>query len=264
MLADPLMLVTHRLNHGVMFNLVLTPEDKSWLTKEHPSLNVGGESDEIVISGSLKFDMVYERDSNRFIVSPVSYRGDGYRIKDQYEVKILLQPSNISELPQVFETASRITSFAKECNLPLYDFHVNGDGSVCLCVAGRDQEYFLNGFEFKLFVNQLVIPFFYAQTYYQKYRKWPWGEYAHGILGLFERYNEKPAVTKGEFEKILNRIQLVSGWAILAPKFRGENWIKGHTICLCGKNEKIRKCHSNALAGMRKLKNDLLKYRIKV
>lgn len=257
------MLEVHPPSLGAMFDLTFTPEDKEWLFHEHPSLKISDVSGVTVLSGKLKFDMIYEDKGNNFIVFPKKYKGDGVHIKDEYEIKIILKSSNISELPQVFETASRISGFAKKCNLPLYDFHVNGDQSVCLCVAGKEREYFPNGFDFKLFINQLVIPFFYAQTYYQKFNKWPWGEYAHGILGIFEWYNEKNEVEKEELEKILDRIRLSSEWKSLASKFRGKNWVKGHTTCLCGKGERIRKCHPNALAGMWKLNDDLEKFGLK-
>lgn len=246
-----------------MFDLTLTPEDKKWLTLEHPSLKISNISGVTVLSGTLKFDMVYEVKEGRFIIFPKKYKGVGVRIKDEYEVRILFQKSETSELPQVFETGSRIKNAAKSKGIPLYDLHTNGNGSVCLCVASKEKGYFPEGFKNQIFFNQLLTPFFYAQTYFYQHDEWPWGEYSHGILGIFESYNEKQSIVSTDVEEMLNIFESASEWQLIRTKFKGNNWVKGHTICFCGRNTKIRKCHPQALAGMWRLKSDLEKFGLK-
>ena len=249
---------------GAMFDLTFTPEDKEWLSHEHPSLKISDVSGVTVLSGKLKFDMVYEDKGNSFIVFPKKYEGDGIHIKDEYEIKVLFQKGGVSELPQVFETGSRIKNLAENKKLPLSDFHVNNDESVCLYVAGKEIKYFPTGFRTQIFFNQLVIPFFYAQTYFHQYNRWPWGEYGHGILGIFEWYNENKNVDTADVEKMLTILSQASDWQLIKSKFKGKDWVKGHTICFCGKNTKIRNCHPQALAGMWRFKNDLEKFQIKM
>ncbi len=256
------MLEVHLPNLGAMFNLTLTSKDKKWLSREHPSLKISNVSGIAKLSGKLKFDMVYEGKENRYIIFPEKYVGTGVRIKDEYEIKVLFQKGNVSELPQVFETGLRIKNLAKKKKLPPSDLHINGDGSVCLCVASKEKEYFPEGFNIKIFINQLVIPFFYEQTFFRRYGSWPWGEYGHGILGIFESYNEKQKVNKPDIEEALRALRLVSEWDLIGVKFKGKDQIKGHMICFCGRDMKIRECHPTAFAGMWKFKNDLAKFKI--
>lgn len=248
---------------GAMFNLNLTPGDRKWLVQKYPSLKIRDDSDVTILFGTLKINMVYEDKGGNFVIFPKKYDGSGVCIKDEYEVKILFQKSNITELPQVFETGSKIKNLARGKGLPLSDLHVNGDGSVCLCVAGKEKEYFPDGFKTQVFFNQLLIPFFYAQTYFRKYGNWPWGEYGHGILGIFEAYYEKQNTDRLAAEEMLRTLKLSSDWNLISAKFKRRDQIKGHMICPCGKNMKIRKCHPQALAGMWKFKNDLAKFNLK-
>lgn len=257
------MLEVYPPNLGAMFDLTLTPEDKKWLSDEHPSLKISDTSGVTKLSGKLKFDMVYEDKEGQFVIFPKKYSGSGVRIKDEYEIEILFCKGGVSELPQVFETGSRIANLARDKRLPLSDFHVNGDGSVCLCVVSKEKEYFPVGFKTRVFFNQLVIPFFYTQTYFHKYGSWPWGEYGHGILGIFEWYNEKKSVDRSDTEEMLHTFKLAPEWNLISAKFKGRDQIKGHMICFCGKNMKIRKCHPQALAGMWKFKNDLVRFKLK-
>jgi len=247
-------------NHGAMFDFSLTSDDKSWLSSQYPTLGLEETADSVVVSGKLKFEMVYDADKDSFTISPKNYKGKSVLIKDEYEVKIVLPKSGSNDLPKVFETASRITEVAKNKSLPKYDLHFNFDDSACLYVAGKETEYFPEGFDFKIFINHLVIPFFYAQSYFQKFEKWPWGEYSHGMLGLFEWYNEREDHSQADVDQMLNRLKLSGEWGSIAQRFKGGSWVKGHSLCLCGSGNKIRKCHNSALMGMWKLGKDVKMY----
>ncbi|MFH1601641.1 MAG: hypothetical protein ABIB61_01655 [Candidatus Shapirobacteria bacterium] len=246
-----------------MFNLKLTPEDKGWLSGEHPLLKIEENPSSVVISGGLEFEMIYEPVENHFLVfPPKNYKGKGVLIEDRYGIKIVVPKSISSDLPKVYAEGSRLIEVAKQKSLPIYDLHFSFDGSACLYVVGKEKEYFPNGFDFKIFINQLVIPFFYAQTYFQKFGKWPWGEYAHGIVGIFEWYNEQKIPNKSDVEQMLKRLRQSGEWGSIAERFDKGNWIKGHSRCLCGSGEKIRNCHKAALKGMWKFGKDLKKYEI--
>lgn len=246
-------------NRGAMFDFSLTSNDKAWLTKEHPTLNLQEIADSVVIFGILKFEMVYEADNDSFTIFPKNYKGSGVLIKDEYEIKIVLPKFGSNDLPKVYETASRITKVAKNKSLPRYDLHFSFDDSACLYVAGKEKEYFPQGFDLRTFINQLVIPFFYAQTYFEKFDKWPWGEYSHGMLGMFEWYNEQQNLSQSDVGQMLDRLRQSGVWRSIYQRFKGKNWVKGHTPCMCGSGTKIRNCHNAALIGMWKFGADMQK-----
>jgi len=250
-------------NHGAMFNLKITPDDKKWLSREHSSLSVKESSDSVVISGRLEFEMIYEPDKKQFLVfPPKNHKSKGGLIQDRYDIKIVVPKSTSSELPKVYATGTRLSEVAKQRSLPIYDLHFSFDGSACLYVAGKEREYFPNDFDFKIFMNQLVIPFFYAQTHFQKFGKWPWGEYAHGILGMFEWYNEQGNPSKSDVEQMLERLKQSGEWGFIAGRFNRENWVKGHSRCLCESGKKMRSCHHTALEGMWKFDRGLKKHNL--
>jgi len=249
-------------NHGAMFNLELSSDDRKWLSKEHSSLKVEENLGSIVVLGSLTFEMVYEPDDDKFFVFPRDYKGKGVLIKDQYDIRILIPKTSAPDLPKVYAIGSRITDVAKQKSLPTYDLHFNFDGSACLYVVGKEKEYFPNDFDFKIFMNQLVIPFFYAQSYFQKFGEWPWGEYAHGISGMFEWYNEQENPTESNVKQMLERLKIADDWKLISGKFKGKNWVKGHSDCLCGSGKKMRNCHNIALRGMWKFGNDVKKHNL--
>lgn len=250
------------LNHGAMFNLRLTSDDRKWLSKEHPTLKVEENPESVIISGGLIFEMVYEPDSDKFFVFPKNYSGKGVLIRDQYDIRIIVSKTSSPDLPKVYAIGSRIAEVAKQKSLPTYDLHFNFDGSACLYVAGKEKEYFPDDFDFKIFMNQLVIPFFYAQSYFQKFNEWPWGEYAHGIMGMFEWYSEQEKPSKSDVEQTLVRVKKSGEWSSISGKFYKGNWFKGHSRCLCGSNKKIRICHPVALEGLWKFGRDLKKYKV--
>lgn len=250
-------------SHGAMFNFKLTSDDRKWLSSEHPSLKVEEDLESVVIVGELAFEMVYVPDKNKFIVfPPKNYSGRGTLIKDKYDIRIVVPKINSPDLPKVYATGPRITEVAKRKSLPTYDLHFNFDGSACLYVAGKEKEYFPDDFDFKIFMNQLIIPFFYAQSYFQKFDEWPWGEYAHGIMGIFEWYSEQDNPSKSDVEQTLVRIKNSGEWSSISGKFNKGNWVKGHSRCLCGSGEKIRTCHPTALGGLWKFGRDLRKYKV--
>ena len=246
-------------NHGAMFNLKFSSDDRKWLSKEHPSLKVEENIESTTVSGRLNFEMTYEPDSGKFLVFPKSHKGKGVLIKDQYKIRIVVPKTTTPDLPKVYAIGSRITKVAKQKSLPTYDLHFNFDDSACLYVAGKENEYFPNNFDFRIFINQLVIPYFYAQSYFQKFDEWPWGEYAHGILGMFEWYNEQKNPTESNIKQMLERLKMADDWKTISGMFKEGNWVKGHTSCLCRSGNKIRDCHNAALSGMWKFGEDLRK-----
>jgi hypothetical protein len=108
------------------------------------------------------------------------------------------------------------------------------------------------------FVNRLVIPFFYAESFYEQHNDWPWGQRSHGVLGMFEWYldnsNQNAMEAIEASAGILKRYQHKTDYG---KQLRGEAKIKGHQICPCASGDHFRKCHERSFKGLWKLHDDI-------
>ena len=117
-----------------------------------------------------------------------------------------------------------------------------------------------NGFNLRDFFYNLLIPFFYQQSYFEANNIWPWGEYAHGILGLFEWYSKIGAITKTDLQVFINRLSQYPQWESIKIKLTQKEGIKGHHNCICGSSKRLRDCHPNVWRGLWKLNQDIIKF----
>ena len=253
-----------------MLNLTLKKSDEDWLRANYPELQAKKGADGIpVIGGVLRFDMVFNDESKSYIIKPeTEHLAQGRRIQDEYKIEILFKSSEYSNLPQVYERGGTIEALVKEKNLKREDFHINPTGSACLCLNTKEAIYLPNGFSLPDFFNNLVIPFFYAQSYFRDFGSWPWGEYGHGMAGILESYIEYGA-TRESVEMILNAIEKFCQKNHLNFNFYKEQLrqkkIKGRNRCpMCKSGIPWEKCHNKSLVGFRKLKEhtDFLSIRI--
>ena len=126
-----------------------------------------------ILTGFLEFESEYQN----------------YKIKDKYKLEIDF--NNKQPLPLVKEINGKIEKISKDKNLDLTDLHINsGDINKGLCLCSR-----FKAFEYadKLksssspgidFIQELVIPFLYGISYFEKHDKFPFGAIEHGIQGL--------------------------------------------------------------------------------
>lgn len=229
-----------------MLSLELTENDQDWLQKKYPGLTLTSENGISIVVGEFSFDAVY----------------NDHRITDLYEVRIELKSSALSELPRVRETKSRIKQFAKARNINLADLHTYEDGTACLCVKPAEIQYFPDKFCFQKFVEELVVPFFYAQSYFEQNATWPWETYSHGSLGWLEWYfdQEATSVTK----EFINHLQSQRDWKIVRRTLMRKGGLKGHHACLCGSSKSYRNCHQKVFKGLWKLIIDVKASMIKI
>lgn len=247
-----------------MFDLTLKDEDEKWLNKHYPTLKIRKRNDGIAeIVGTFIFSMAFQNEGKSYVINPAPDYADGTKIEDEYRVRIGLQGSEFSDLPQVYETGLRLKKVAENRNLRQEDLHINPSGAVCLCIRPEESSNLPNGFSLEDFFNILLIPFFYAQSYFEKNNSWPWGQYSHGVWGFVEWYLQQEKPTTRTLEDLLQRLRGYGNeWVqikiALAPKHR----IKGHHNCICGKMEKMRNCHPEVLRGLWKLKQDMISFKI--
>lgn len=247
-----------------MFDLIINNNDKKWLNDHYPDLKIHNQNNGVVeIVGVLTFSMAFQK-GKPYVINPSSDYSEGVRIRDSYKIRIEYRNSEFSDLPQVYETGARIANLAQSRNLKTEDLHINPSGAVCLCIKPEEAGNLPEGFNITDFFNNLVIPFFYAQSYFEKYSAWPWGQYSHGNLGFIEWYLQQKETTRQTIEYFLERMKKHKDWQksqkLLEPKHK----IKGHHQCICGKIKKIRDCHSEVLQGIWKLKKDIERYNIKI
>jgi hypothetical protein len=130
------------------------------------------------------------------------------------------------------------------------------DKSACLCSPFEEDEFLEPEFQFRAFLEQLVIPFLYGQIFYSKNRCWPWSEYEHGATGLLQAYSEI-----GDQAKAADCIRRLAQYADVWPRIREalqqKPYVKGHTPCFCFKKDQIRRCHPSALRGALRLQHDV-------
>jgi len=222
---------------------MLTDKDKTWLSQKHPGLVVKKGK----ISGEIEFTATYNEQSGRFlqIVDNTNDGVGGIRLSGQFNIRIEERnDTSISKLPALFVEGLD--------HIPDRHFNLT-DFSGCVCNFLEEDEFLQPRFEFQRYLKELVIPFLYGQLFFTQEKRWPWPEYAHGGVGSLEAYSKNSTLTKTK--ECLQKISRESSlWLRVKPLLLQKSNIKGHTPCLCPKRDYMRRCHPNALKGLRSLK----------
>ena len=238
--------------------MVLTSEDKKWLGLNYPLLKITkSDSREVVIEGKLDFRAIYDSSKDQYIFNPDTIPNKKYYIADSYTISIL-SPVSVNVLPIVIETGGRIFSIAKARSLRTCDLHIDDHGICCLFPKHFDTINYAQGIGLKNFIYDLVVPFFYSQSFFEKYGDWPTGAYSHGDLGTLEYYNE--LASAGQSNATISRMFLNSLESKNQKIITNSIVISRQWQCLCGKGAKFRHCHPRAMDGLRRLKADQICY----
>lgn len=138
-------------------------------------------------------------------------------------VEIMLPP----DYPESHPVARETTGLTKE-------FHTNLDGTLCLGSYLAVKSTFARYSTLLGYMEELVIPFFYAFFYKKKFGAMPFGELSHGGKGLLEYYSDLFDVT--EPSKTLGLLRILA-----------DDDYRGHLSCPCGSSAIIRRCHGQLL-----------------
>ena len=230
----------------------VTGKDREWVRTNYPGLTFH-EGIPAKLVGALKFRAIH--------------RNGLPEIRDEYQIEIEFSDSETSSLPRVRETGGRLKRVAAEKGVSkLGDLHVNTkDGILCLGSPLEEGDLFSDGFSLEEFFSGTLVPFLYSQSYFETNDKWPWEHYSHGCLGLLESYGAIAGTDCALAEKclrLLKRDQRIRDTCQLYLTRKG--YIKGHWPCICGSSLIFRKCHSRALEGLRKLKQDVSNFSIDI
>lgn len=219
--------------------------DEQWLRENHPGLIHTGDA----VAGTIEFKASYDQQNNRFLI--LSQGGadeiEGLTLSGAYQIRIEERSDkSVSRLPALHVRGVDQTS----------DRHFSQiDKSACLCSPFDEDEFLQPEFQFKPFLERLVIPFLYGQTFYSSKGHWPWTEYAHGATGVLEAYSK--IAGENRLEECLRQLARDANWPRIRSALRQKPYVKGHTLCFCTKMDHIRRCHPDALEGALRLQRDL-------
>lgn len=243
------------------FDLNIHQEEILWAKDKFPQLEFTQEKDgQLELSGDFKFNALAE-EGGSLIINPLLEELDlGFQIIDSYKVKMMFVPGKSSDLPQVYETNSRIANLAKSRGTPISDFHVGENGLCCLCMKFEEEEKFDNGFTLKEFLHRLVIPFFYAQSYFEKKKDWPWGDFSHDIFGISEwLYERRDTLSKEDWDEVINYLKQNGGLQKLKNILTQPSKIRLDSACLvCKSEKKFKDCpHKKTLISLWQLRGKI-------
>jgi hypothetical protein len=176
---------------------------------------------------------------------------EGEEIKDEFEVKITKTKSD--GVPVLYEIGGRTAAIAAKWGLAdTRDLHRNlDDGAACVCVKQEEATKFPPGSDLSFFLCGLARDYLYGLAFYDRHGRWPWGERAHGSVGLFEFYADNIApLTKAEIEAVVPYFVKEKNWLEFDKQLRRP---RGHSPCLCDSGKPFRRCHPAALQGVLRL-----------
>ncbi|MBK7764487.1 MAG: hypothetical protein IPI46_14300 [Bacteroidetes bacterium] len=233
---------------------MLTKKEAQWLAQHYPDLSINEDYSEI--RGTLLFKATYNKETNEFRIAGDSNDNQGgVFITDSYEIIMRCRsPQSMTA------TTSKLPAlFIKEENLDFFvpARHFNNDQSACYCGPVEEEIYFKKGYQFKTFFIEFVIPFLYEQSYFDQNEEWPWGEYGHGWIGVLESYYRlgKP----DHIPRMLEKLKEYEPRNLISNFLESKSNLKGHSLCICGSNQVVRKCHKEAWLGLNKLRSEMKK-----
>lgn len=209
------------------FKIILSDEDRVWLSSEYPSL--------IIENNKLHGEICFQRTA------------DNISILECFNIQVILKYNEKSMLPKIICTDDKILKIAKALNKELDNLHINHDKSFCLTVPQKEKDFFKDErFNIRDYFKNLVEPFLYWISYYERYGKAPWSEYSHGLLGIYEYIGEDNRLIFRTIYKILKNEK--QSLRKILKTYR-------QSKCICGSNIKMRKCHNHVWQGIKKIKS---------
>lgn len=141
---------------------------------------------------------------------------------DHYSIKVVIQKDFPSSVPHVFELGGDIPRTPER--------HVNHDGTCCLFSPPERWDKWPEGSGIAILLNGAIKEYFFSQSYYTRTGKWPFGEWAHGDLGVIEYY--------------IDRLK-VRSIAVLAALLKLHRYRKPSKqwLCPCKSGKTYKNCH---------------------
>ena len=216
-------------------------------------------SDDEIVAVKAKYPRL-ERTGPGTIEGVLNMEADfnGKVIVDDFTIKMTATNPNSDRVPALYEIGGRTQAIAKKLSLQdLRTLHLNPDGTACVCVKQLEKQKFPPGSDLMVFVENLAVPYLYWLASYEQNREGPWGDYAHGGLGLLEFYSEDTSLqTPEDIREVLPTFRRELNWVEYHKQIRKPS---GEKMCLCGSGKIFRVCHKKAWQGTVRLHGELLR-----
>ena len=212
-----------------------TPESLGALTLEFPTLVIAGGG---CVSGPLSICGVMK--GGALVLNPdESHLADAEAqatfVVDNFNVEIGANERG----PYLKILGDRIASTAQRVARELIDLHVYLDHSACFAAPQQIEAEWFAGMTPSEFTWNYALPFLYEQAFFDRHERWPWGELAHGSLGLLEWLGRNPKPTNGD---VLRTILYLESAGKDARKLITRR-ARRHHPCPCGNGKRLGKCH---------------------
>lgn len=173
-----------------------------------------GQQGEAVLAGPYTLDATY----------------NGVRLAEDFDLQLVVPGDYPASLPRVRETSGIID--------PGYE-HLYLDGTLCLGVCGELLLAQLETPSLIAFLDGPVRSYLYSYLFRKRYGYYPFGDRAHGALGILHYYGELFEQT--DFPTIVKLLG-----AVCLEEYRG------HLPCPCESGLIARKCHGEAILRLKK------------
>jgi hypothetical protein len=219
-----------------------------WLNESCPKLATDKTG---MISGELQFFATW--DGERLHIN--EYVAKGTVLSCTYQIKIVGY--------DVYETAGAIANVAKSRGLGIDDLHMYDDnGKLCLASRHKIREACREHVSLKSFMEQFVVPFFYAQKFFEIHGKWPWGELGHGTLGLLEDYAQRPNTNKNDLVELASDINKLANGKQHLYYILSEEYDSSGACSLCSSGENLANHRASAIKGVQKVRSERKQYKL--
>lgn len=223
--------------------------DLKWLAINHPAIKLkpGGS-----FEGSLVFRMLF-LDGNRYVnpSAELLAEGGGVYISASYDVKIERKDKKF--FPVAFETSGKIDEVASDKGLKSVDLHLfPKDGSLCLASPMVVHPAAASGLSLQQYFEDFLIPYFFAQRYFAKWNKWPWGDLSHDSLGHLEWLGRINHPSRQDAHLTLRGVHLTQKDEHFEELFSTRP--RMHKPCICESGKKFKDCHPDVKHGITEIR----------
>lgn len=228
----------------------LTPEELSEISIRYPYLKLVTEAGKSRLEGILHFNREHE----------------GRVVEDSFKVVIDIPEKYPDDLPSVREVGGRTVEIAEKQKARItsfLDLHAYpSSGNACLGAPDELRSKFPKGASLHVFIDELVVPYFFGLSHFEREGTWPWGERSHGVLGLLESYGDRRIPSdKSEIVVFIQRLRPYPNWKEVAMYLRK---VKKKRECLCGSGKVFADCHAGAWAGLINLQRDVMSQKVDI
>ena len=148
-------------------------------------------------------------------------------VQDDYRISIQFPADYPREPPIVFEVGSKI---------PLTFRHFMDAGNLCLGAPTQVRMQFAKHRNLLHFIESQVVPYLFSWSYFRDYGQMPFGELAHGDLGLLQFYD---TYFETSWRQTLPLLRYLVDDKLLSRR------------CPCGSEIEVDRCHGPKLETLR-------------